>query len=45
LHERELPATAKVSMKPAFGCGNCDGNHVWFFFVVGTGGAVATRIS
>ena len=45
LHERELSAAAKVSVKPAFGCGNCDGNHLWFFFFVGTAGAIATRMS
>ena len=45
LHKRELSAAAKVSVKPAFGCGNCDGNHVCFFPFVGADGAVATRIS
>jgi len=45
LDERELPAAAKVSVQPAFGCGNCDGNHVCFFSFVGVDGAVATRIS
>jgi hypothetical protein len=29
LHEREFSAAAKVSVKPAFGGGNCDGNHVF----------------
>jgi hypothetical protein len=45
LHKRELPAAAKVSVKPAFGCGNCDGNHVCFVSFVGAGGAITTRIS
>jgi hypothetical protein len=45
LYQRELSAAAKVSVKPAFGCGNCDGNHLWFFVFVGTGGVVATRMS
>ena len=44
LHERELPAAAKMSVKPSFDCGNCDGYHVCFFSV-GTSGVVATRIS
>ncbi len=30
LYEREFSAAPKVSVKPAFGCGNCDGNHVFF---------------
>ena len=45
LHEGEFSAAAKVSVKPAFGCGNCDGNHLCFFSFVGVDGAVATRIS
>ena len=45
LHEREFSAAAKVSVKPAFGCGNCDGNHVCFVSFVGAGGAITTRIS
>jgi hypothetical protein len=45
LHECELSAAAKVSVQPAFICGNCDGNHECFFSFVGVNGAVATRIS
>lgn len=45
LHEREFSAAAKMSVKPAFGCGNCDGDHVCFFSFVCADGAVATRIS
>jgi hypothetical protein len=45
LHEREFVAAAKVSVKPAFGCGYCDGYHVCLFFSVGARGAIATRIS
>jgi len=45
LHKRELSAAAKMSVQPAFDCGNCDGYHVCGFFSVGTSGAVATRIS
>ena len=45
LHEREFSAAAKVSVKPAFDCWNCDGNHVCVFSFVGVDGAVATRIS
>ena len=45
LHEREFLAAAKMSVKPAFDCGYCDGNHVYFFSFVCADGAVATRIS
>ena len=45
LHKRELSAAAKMSVKPSFDCGNCDGYHVCFYFFVGLSGAIATRIS
>jgi hypothetical protein len=45
LHERKFSAAAKVSVQPAFICGNCDGNHVCFVSFVGAGGAITTRIS
>jgi hypothetical protein len=45
LYEREFSAAAKVSVQPAFGCGNCDGNHLCFVSFVGVDGAVATSIS
>ena len=45
LYKRELSATAKMSVKPAFGCGNCNCNHVCFVSFMGVDGAVAIRIS
>jgi hypothetical protein len=45
LHERKLSAAAKVSVKPAFSCGNCDGYHLCFLLSAGASGAIATRIS
>jgi hypothetical protein len=34
-----------MSVKPAFGCGNCNCNHVCFVSFMGVDGAVAIRIS
>jgi hypothetical protein len=45
LHERKFPAAAKMSVKPAFGRGDCDGDHMFWFHLVGVDGAIATRIS
>jgi len=43
--QRELPATAEMSVQPAFGRGDGDGNHVFLLYLAVTDGAVATRIS
>ena len=45
LHKRKLSAAAKMSVKTAFDCWNCDGNHGYCLSFVGTGGVLATRIS